>query len=75
MTLFMTQPAAFPDLKLAVKTLKQNPKTAFTLQHSLISHVFPASELPTAFNSAQKKEFLKVVIRHQSPHIPLGQCE
>lgn len=52
------------DFKRAIGILKENPDIAFNLSHHLISHVFPASELPEAFNCAKRKESIKVVIRH-----------
>ena len=52
------------DFTYAINILKQNPKTAFLLQHNLISHIFPATELTTAFDYAANKKSLKVIIRH-----------
>lgn len=52
------------DLRAAVRILKDNPDTAFNLSHYLISHMFPADELATAFDYAKRKDAIKVVVKH-----------
>lgn len=52
------------DFRRAIRILKENPDISFNLSHHLISHVFPAKELSTAFDYAKRKESFKVVIKH-----------
>jgi len=52
------------DFHKAIQILKENPDTAFNLSHYLISHMFPANELTTAFEYAKRKESVKVIIKH-----------
>ncbi len=52
------------DFKPALKMLRENKMIAERLQHLIISHVFPANELHTAFEFAKKSSSLKVIIKH-----------
>ena len=52
------------DFSKAINVLKENPDVAFNLSHYLLSHMFPVSELSTAFDYAKRKESIKVMIKH-----------
>ncbi len=52
------------DFQPALKLLKENKEISERLQHLIISHVFPAAELKTAFGFAKKSSALKVIIKH-----------
>jgi threonine dehydrogenase-like Zn-dependent dehydrogenase len=52
------------DLKQAILLLSQNTEVAALLEKHIITHEFPASRLPEAFEMAKKGPSIKVIIRH-----------
>jgi len=54
------------DFHLALKLLCENKDIADNLSHFMISHLFPAAEIATAFQYAGHSESIKVVIKHST---------
>jgi threonine dehydrogenase-like Zn-dependent dehydrogenase len=52
------------DFKLALQYLQENKEMADDLSHYMVSHVFPVSEIETAFEYARRSESIKVIIKH-----------
>jgi threonine dehydrogenase-like Zn-dependent dehydrogenase len=52
------------DFHVALEVLKDQRKLADDLRFYLISHLFPISELKTAFACAQDKKSYKVIVKH-----------
>jgi len=52
------------DLRQAVQTLRQHGATAALLEKNIITHEFPASRLPEAYEMAKKGPAIKVLVRH-----------
>ena len=52
------------DFHLALKLLGDNKDISDNLSHYMISHVFPATEISTAFRYARRSESIKVVVKH-----------
>jgi len=52
------------DLKQAIRVLGRNAETAALLEKHIITHEFPASRIPEAFEMARKGPSIKVIIRH-----------
>jgi threonine dehydrogenase-like Zn-dependent dehydrogenase len=52
------------DLRQAVQALRQDSTTAALLEKQIITHEFPASRLPEAYEMAKKGPAIKVIIRH-----------
>ncbi len=52
------------DFHLALQLLKENPQVSQALKNHLISHRFPASELPNAYSLARNPNAIKVLIQH-----------
>lgn len=52
------------DFHLALKLFRKNKDIAENLSHYMISHVFPARELKTAFQFAKDSKSFKVIVKH-----------
>lgn len=52
------------NLRLAVQELRQNSRLASLMEKNIITHEFPASRLPEAYEMAKKGPSIKVIIRH-----------
>jgi len=52
------------DFHLALKLFRESKDIAENLSHYMISHVFPARELKTAFQFAKDSKSFKVIVKH-----------
>ena len=52
------------EFHLALKLLWDNKDISDDLSHYMISHVFPVTEISTAFHYARRSDSIKVVIKH-----------
>lgn len=52
------------DFRRALKLLQDHPSVAQALADRMVSHEFPASDLPSAFRIAQTPEAIKVMVKY-----------